>query len=430
MNTTRLEYHLNSLYGPKAGPLLIEIEKLSHQYEAFEYQERNPYWYKYLNLYIMYPDSLYGKGKNPLQRVCDHIPHIQSLGCTALHILPFLESPMVDKGFDISDFYAIRKDLGHLNDLRDIIRTAKEHGIRVFMDLVFNHVSDQHEWFQRAQEGDKEYREMFVYTNKKPEYIRTFDKDAAVWAEFMVNGEPKAVNVAFPEFCGEVPLWREGKDGYWYYHTYYPQQPDINWFNPNVFLEFTKILFFWTSLGFNFRLDAIPFVGQYAYKEASSDTQTTHHLVSALRNVAQMINHECAFIVETYERLDSVVAYFGTTNHREAQLSYNFHLCTDTWITLVEQDSKYIWSKLKLTSKVPNHAEWINFLRNHDELSLAYVGDDMLKKVLADIGPGGIPFRKGHGVAGRTRSLLDGNVKRFLMAFTLLACAKVLFRWS
>lgn len=417
-----LRSHLDFLYGKEeADRLLQDIIDYSHTFEPLEANTSNPYWYKYLNLYILYPDAFHHRGTTPLHRLEEHLDRVYELGCNALHILPFLESPLVDKGFDVSNYYKIRRELGSVLDIRSIIKKADEYGMKVFMDLVFNHVSDQHEWFQRAESGDVHYRDFFLHSEDKPTLVKKYHKGTEVVAEYLVDDESREVFIVFPEHVGEIPHWRQGKDGFWYYHTFYPQQLDVNWQNPHVFLEFAKILMFWAHLGFHFRLDAILYIGLAAYKDAGSDNPYVHRIISALRDISQLINPECAFIVESYETLTSVIKYFGSTNDTRAHLSYNFHLCTYLWIGIIKRDVTYIWQKMEQTNLKPKHAEWINFLRNHDELSLSHIPNALQEEVKQEIIPFGDTFREGHGVSGRTFSLLGGNEKRFLMSYFLLA---------
>ncbi len=312
-------------------------------------------------------------------------------------------------------------DLGTMEDMKNVVHEAQRLGIRLIMDLVSNHVSEEHEWFQKAQAGDEKYRRYFIVQKTKPRFVGKFHKDSAVWARYIVNGKEVDVNIAFPEMAGEIPHWREGKDGYWYYHTYYPQQLDLNWRNPDVFLEFARIIIFWTSLGFNFRLDAIPFVGKGAYKQTDEDNEYTHQLTAAFRYMAESINPECVFIVETYEKVPIIARYFGYTHFKQSHLAYNFHLCTYLWVALVEQDANFIWQKLDEVDEIPVHADWINFLRNHDELSLAYLQDPLLSDVKNALMKYREPFREGYGISGRTYSLLGSDEKRFFNAYFLVA---------
>lgn len=414
---------LEPVYGKEtAEQIAHNVIEYSHNFRTLDTQSDNPYWYKYLNLYTTYPDAFHHRGSPPLQRIKDYLPTISDLGCNCLHILPFLDSPLIDKGFDISDYYRVRKDLGTIQDVREIMLAADDLGIRVFMDLVFNHVSDEHEWFQKAENGDEEYREYFLYSKEKPTFIRKYHKGTKVYAEYeLENGKKKELFIVFPENVGDIPHWRQGKDGYWYYHTFYPEQLDVNWFNPTVFLEYAKILMFWASFGFHFRLDAILFIGYEAYKNVEKGNELTHRLIAALSHIAQQVNPECAFIVETYESMASIRRYFGTTNRSEAHLAYNFHLSTHIWISVVKKDTAYIWKILHQAALIPKHAEWVNFLRNHDELSLDHISDDLQQDMRDALMQYGAPFREGHGVCGRTYALLGSNEKRFLMTYFLLA---------
>lgn len=420
-NFEQIEKYIKPLYRKDTGRVIKELKAYAETLKKVEPKSENPYWYKFIDLYFIYPDGvIYNKHASPLNNLLPHIDHIKKLGCNAMHILPFLESPMIDRGFDISDFYRIRKGLGSIQDLKEIIKKANKENLRIFMDLVFNHVSDQHQWFKKAQEGDEKYRKYFYTVKEKPKFIRKFHKESAVWAEYDVHGKKEIVNIAFPEYAGEIPHWREGEDGYWYYHTYYPQQPDLNWFNPDVFLEVGKVLLYWSSFGFSFRLDAIPFVGKSIYKNPDQDNKKTHLITTALKTLSQTVNPECAFIVETYESLDTIMEYFGNSNNIEANLAYNFHLCTNVWASLVTRKNVYIWEKLDKEEKIPVHGEWINFLRNHDELSLSYLNDALTEEIKEALLKHGADFREGYGISGRTFSLIGFNEKRFLMAYFLL----------
>lgn len=416
-----LEY-LQEIYAKDAERVYQAIDKHAKTLKRLKRTAETPYWYKYSELYCVYPDGvLYDKSLSPLGNLVIHIEHIKKLGCNAVHILPFFNSPMIDRGFDVSDYYRVRKNLGSLQDLLKVKKAADNAGMRIFIDLVFNHVSDQHIWFKKAQQGNEKYRNYFIYSEKPPIYLGKFHKRSAVWAKYKVNNKIMAINMAFPERAGDIPHWRQGHDGNWYYHTYYPQQIDLNWFNPEVFIEMAKVMLYWASFGFNFRLDAIPFIGKQAYKLTDINNQYAYLITAALKCLSEKINPECAFIVETYESLKTVINYFGNSNRIQANLSYNFHLSTKIWISLIKQDVSFIWQIMFKQKNIPKHAEWLNFLRNHDELSLAYLNEDLLKEIKNSIGKYGKMFREGHGISGRTFSLLRRNKKRFLMAYFLLA---------
>jgi maltose alpha-D-glucosyltransferase/alpha-amylase len=414
--------YLKPLYKNDSHRIIDELKAYSKTLNHLKPSSERPFWYKHLDLYVVYPDGIIHDTAIPkLRNLLPHMLYIKTLGCNAVHILPFLQSPMIDKGFDVSDYMNVRSDLGSIDDIKALMNEASRANIKVFMDLVFNHVSDQHSWFLKAQQGSQKYKNYFITCKKKPVFLGIIHKNNAVWAQYMVKGKRVDVNVAFPEFIGEIPHFRQGKDGYWYYHTYFPHELDLNWYNADIFIEAAKVMMYWASLGFNFRLDAIPFVGKSAYKEEHHESGNTFLITAALKKIAAEINPDSAFLVETYEKLDKVIDYFGTSNRIQANLSYNFHLCTNIWVSLVTHDPKFIWQKLDKEEQIPKHAEWLNFLRNHDELSLAYLDDTLTKEVNEALLKNGEPFREHYGIAGRTFSLIGSQYKRFLMAYFLLA---------
>ena len=414
--------YISSFYTtPEVERIVRELTLYVKTLPAPESFSFSPNWYKNSTLYVLYPDSIQLGDSSPLESTKKYLHRIKELGANAIHLLPFLESPMMDKGFDVSNYYKIREGLGGLHALQEIKKEANNLGLHVFMDLIFNHVSREHEWFIKAQQGEKYYRDFFIHTRETPQFLGKVYKNSSVYAEYLINGEKELVSVAFPEFAGELPHWVEGKDGYWYYHTYYPDQIDLDWKNPEVFIELSKVLLYWTSQGFNFRLDAIPFIGKPAYKHLNTHNAFTHHLTAVFHVLAHQINPQCTFILETYEHLDSQIEYFGTANVHQAHMLYSFHLTTSLWVSLIEENVQYIWKQLRENKHIPVHAQWINFLRNHDELSFAYLDKALIEKIHKKLLPFGKAFRDGYGIAGRTYSLLGSDERRFLMSYFLLA---------
>lgn len=409
------------LYPDRAEGIASDITSYIREIAPAARPAPDLYWYRFLQLYFIYPDSIATGSGSPIGRLVPYLQHVKDLGCNALHILPFLASPLVDAGFDVSDYLQVRPDLGSMDDLDAVIGEANRLQIHLFMDLVANHVSEEHEWYQKAQAGDARYRNYFITTETRPQFIEMFQRESAVLARYIVDGEQLDVDVAFPQFVGEIPHWRQGSDGIWYYHTYYPQQLDLNWHNPDVFLELAKIVVYWTARGFSLRLDAVPFIGQGAYKRTDQQNTFAEDLGIALREVARRVDPNTAFMVETYERVPAIARYFGTPGKRRAELAYNFHLCTHLWVALAQGDVTTIWNKLDEVREVPVHAEWMNFLRNHDELSLAYLTDPVLSNVRDALMPYGASFRSGSGISGRTFSMLGSREERFLNAYFLLA---------
>lgn len=412
--------YLKQLYPDDADWMIAELKKELRHVDEVTVSSEHGNWYKRLHLYVTYPDSFPHPDQTPIQGLTQHIDHIKQLGCNAVHILPFLQSPLVDKGFDISDYYSVRSDFGTLKDIDNLVKKAHQQDLHVFMDLVLNHVSEKHSWSQKAVAGDEKYRKYFITTEEKPKFIRKYHKDSAVWAEYEVDGEIVSTSVVFPEHAGDIPHWILANDGYWYYHTYYPQQPDVNWHNPEVFMEFANIIIFWARKRFNFRLDAVTFVGKKAYKKVDADYESTFSIITALNIIAKVVHPDSVCLAETYEQIETVIQYFGTTKNKQVELAYHFHLSTALWVSLVTKNVTHLWETIDTTQHIPPHAEWINFLRNHDELSLSYLDDTLKMQVTAELMENGMSFREGFGISGRTYSLLGQDMPRFLMAYFLL----------
>jgi glycosidase len=419
----KILHYLKPLYQLRAEYVKSELEAYLQAFHIDPDSTGRLNWYKGMRLYTVYADSiLYDESASPFRNLTAHLPLIKKLQCNAMYILPFFESPLLDKGFDISNHYNVRKDLGTMRDMIDFRNAADQAKIYRFMDLVLNHVSDQHGWFKKAQAGNEYYRNYFICAKEPPKFVRKLNKENVVMAEYDVAGKKVSLDIAFPEFAGKIPHWRKGDDGYWYYHTYYPHQLDLNWLNPDVFIEFGKMIMYWASLGFNFRLDAIPYVGKQPYKMIDESRGSyTQYIIAALKCVSEKVCARSTILVETFEKLPTVMQYFGTKQNERAHLAYNFHLSTNSWVSLVKQDTSFIWQTLNKQKKIPLHAEWLNFLRNHDELSLAHLSEKNTQEMQKELLKFGADFREGHGVSGRTFSLLGGNYERYRMAYFLLA---------
>jgi maltose alpha-D-glucosyltransferase/alpha-amylase len=414
---------LRPLYGDRAAGIKAELEAFAQEARLVPYLRDRAGWHHAMHLYTVYPDGIRtGAWRTPLRELEAHVAQVARLNCNAMHVLPFWESPMADAGFDISDHFRIRPGLGTMADLLALRDTAERAGIHLFMDAVTNHVSDRHDWFRRAQAGEEAYRARFLHCLETPRFLRKLEREGAVAAEYEIPGAGKViVDIAFPQLTGLIPHWRLGVDGVWYYHTYYPQELDLDWANPDVFTGIGKVLLFWGSLGFNFRLDAIPFVGRPAYKLLNGRGAATHALIRAFRCLSEAAHPHSVLLAETFEKLEAVMGYFGAPGREEAHFAYNFHLCAATWVSLVAGDAACLSAQLRRSAPLPPHAQWVNFLRNHDELSLAHLPRALVREVHRRLLPYGKDFGEGHGLSGRTFSLLGSNPARFRMAYFLLA---------
>ncbi|HLO67314.1 MAG TPA: alpha-amylase family glycosyl hydrolase [Holophaga sp.] len=413
---------LEALYPGQADRILEALEAWIREADIQPWMGTPPDWHHHMRLYTVYPEGVtYDPRLSPLRNLAAHIPVIRKLHCNAVHVLPFWASPRRDMGFDISDYYRIRPELGTLEDLLAFRDAAHDAGIQVIVDAVLNHASDASAWFQRAQAGSARDRDFFIHTAHAPRFLAKYQRDATWFAQYEVGGEPVEVEIAFPDLIGTVPHWRMGLDGHWYYHTYYPEELDLDWTNPDVFIEMGKVLLHWGRHGFHFRLDAIPFVGKPAYKRINVPDPATHRVVRAVKALVEAVHPNAILIAESFEDLDTVKAYFGPDGRCEAQFAYNFHLCANLWISLTKHDPYYLWKVLDRTRDIPEGARWLNFLRNHDELSLAHIHPGQVHDLLRNLMRFGKPFGHDHAVSGRTVSLLGANRARFRMAYFLLA---------
>ena len=383
--------------------------------------DKIPFWYKESVLYVVYPDAFTGKSKFGFDNLTDHLPVLKKMGIGAVHVLPFLESPMLDAGFDVSDYTAVSVTLGGNQALDKFLQSAKQHNLRIFMDLVVNHISIEHEWYCKAMQGSEKHRNYFIHSTKKPVLLGIESDKTGKWAKYKLGRRVLRSRIIFLENGDELLHWTHGDDGNWYYHTFYPHQIDLNWTNPDVYKEFAEIIKYWASKGMNFRIDAAPFVGKSLtgiMKESSSES---HIVVKKLHAIAKEIDPECTFLLEACQPIQKVKKYFGSDLEPESELAYNFPLMHAMWAAIMAQDNKYIWDALKKTQTIPAGAQWVTFLRNHDELSLEYASDKVRNVVYASLVDKSLAFRGEYGVAGRTASFLKNNLKRILMSHLLLA---------
>ncbi len=388
-------------------------------------------WYKNINLYVTYGDSFCSNGTCTLDVLSSKLEELHYFGITALHVLPPFTSPLIDGGFDVSDYYTIRPELGGNEAFDRLLSKANELRIRVFIDLVFNHVSEQHEWFVKAQAGDEYYRNFFIYSQNAPKLLDIFVADGGPWARYEIDGRQQTIRIIFPEQAGDIPHWIKGKDGYWYYHTFYPHQIDVDWNNPMVFTEYCHALIYWAKKGLSFRLDAIPFVGKDVKNGVMESTEKTHQIIQTLHQVMKIVSSESIFLVEACQPLDTTKKYFGTTKHVEAELAYNFHLMSALWASIISYDISHIWKALKETQSLPHCGQWITFLRNHDDLTLEFPEEEIRLLLYNALVDKGLVFKKNFGVAGKTVAFLDGNPLRHIMVHLLLAslpgCPAIIF---
>ncbi len=397
-------------------------------------------WYKDEVVYMFYPEQ-FGvdeSGKpSTFKSLIGMLDYLKDLGVTTIYILPFADSPMNDSGFDVRDPRNVRADLGGINEFKEFASAARAKGFKIKADLILNHFSDQHEWFQQALKGDLDKLHYFVVREDMPVYRQYEDEKLGYVVEYTEkDGTLTKRRLIFPEITDnhyrKVNI--KGKD-YYVYHTFYPFQLDVNWENPKVLYYMLDTVAFWANIGVDiFRMDAIPY---YIKKEGTiaENLAQTHYVIKLISAFLQTIAPRSVIQAEACQQPKKILPYFGSDKKvehvikgefreinrtDEVQICYHFPYMPAIWASLVAADNQYFWKAYKNTPDIPNSAAWAIFLRVHDELTLEMVNQKTRELLYDGLSPKGATFRKGYGVSGRLASFLDRNPDRIGMAFSIL----------
>lgn len=397
-------------------------------------------WFKDEIIYMFYADQfgVYTTGKaNTFKDTVTMLDYLKTLGVTTLYILPFADSPMADAGFDVKDPRNIRRELGGMKEFQEFITAARNKGFKIKADLVLNHFSDQHEWFQKALKGDTEKLDYFVTREEMPEFTKYQDEKLGTVVEYKEpTGEISKRRLIFPEQTDSHyrKVTINNKD-YYLYHTFYPFQLDINWENPEVLYYNLETIAYWANLGVDiFRMDAIP----YLIKDKGTNAENqpkTHSIITILSDFLQATAPRSVIQAEACQMPNKILPYFGKertykeeilgeekeiTRTSEVQIAYHFPYMPAIWASLITEDNKYFWQAHRQTPDIPDSASWAIFLRVHDELTLEMCNKKIREIIYENLEPKGAEFRKGFGVSGRMANFLDNNPDRIGMAFSIL----------
>lgn len=397
-------------------------------------------WYKDEIIYMFYVDqfgTIKPEKPNQFKDTIGMLNYLKTLGVTTIYMLPFADSPMEDAGFDVKNPQNVRKDLGGKPQFERFIKEAKAKGFNIKADLVLNHFSDQHEWFQDVLNGDKEKLDYFITKETMPEYSKYVDPKLGTVVEYKEdNGQISKRRLIFPEITENNyrKVTVNNKD-YYLYHTFYPFQLDINWENPEVLYYNLETMNYWANIGVDiFRLDAIP----YIIKEPGTNAENlpkTHSIIKILSLYLQATAPRTVLQAEACQLPKDVIHYFGSEQKSETiiedqtrelkrtdevQIAYNFPYMPALWASFITEDSKYFKDAVKQTPSIPESASWATFLRVHDELTLEMVTPELRELIYQELEPKGAPFRKGFGVSGRMANFLDENHDHIGMAFSVL----------
>jgi maltose alpha-D-glucosyltransferase/alpha-amylase len=358
-------------------------------------------WYKNAVIYCLDVETFHdgnGDGIGDFRGLKRRIDYLAGLGVTCLWLLPFFPTPNRDNGYDISDYYGVDPRLGDLGDFVAFSHYARARGMRVIVDLVVNHTSDQHPWFKAARaDPESPYRDYYVWSKKKP---KDHDK-----------------GMVFPGV--QRSTWtRDAQAGAYYFHRFYEHQPDLNVTNPAVREEIFKIMGYWLELGASgFRVDALPFLLEH--KGATDrEGRDEFDLLDEMRDFLSWRQGDAILIAEANVPMKTVKDYFGHGDR--VQMVFNFQVNQQFFGAMVTGDARPVAEALRAAPPMHDAAQWANFLRNHDELDLGRLDRRLRERVFAAMGPEPRMQLYDRGLRRRLAPLLDGDPRKLSFAYSLM----------
>ena len=357
-------------------------------------------WYKNAIVYALNVETFMdgnGDGCGDFEGLSRRLDYLESLGVDALWLAPFQPSPHRDDGYDISDYYNVATRLGSSGDYVEFMRQAESRGIRVIIDLVVNHTSDRHPWFRTARESrDAPTRDWYVWSAKRPPNWRS--------------------GTVFPGVQRDT--WtRDPKTREWYYHRFYDHEPDLNMQNPHVREELLRIMGYWLQLGVaGFRVDALPFLLEKPSLDGGRPS-TDFDLLHQIRDMVQWRRGDAVLLAEANVLPDQNGQYFADGDG--VHMMFNFWANQHLFASLATNDARPLAQALRETRSLPEGAQWAHFLRNHDELDLGHLDDDVRSAVFEEFGPEPSMQLYDRGIRRRLAPML-GDRRRIELAYSLL----------
>jgi len=380
------------------------VEPSSKDFRRARHMASEPEWYKRAVFYEVLVRAFYdssGDGTGDLQGLIEKLDYLHWLGIDCLWLPPFYDSPLRDGGYDISDFRKVLPEFGTVEDFVALLDAAHERGIRVITDLVLNHTSDQHQWFQASRnDATGPYGDYYVWSDTDEKY-----SDARV---IFVDTEPS--NWTFD------PVRKQ-----YYWHRFFAHQPDLNFENPDVAEAMIDVMRFWLDLGIDgFRLDAVP----YLFEEEGTNCENlprTHEFLRRCRKVIDDEYPDAVLLAEANQWPTDVVEYFGDPEQGgdECHMCFHFPLMPRIFMAARRESRFPISEILAQTPAIPASAQWGIFLRNHDELTLEMVSDEDRDYMWAEYAKD--PRMKANiGIRRRLAPLLDGDRKQIELFTAML----------
>ncbi len=357
-------------------------------------------WYKDAIFYQVYPRAFQDSnadGRGDLKGLTSRLDYLRDLGVDCIWLMPIYPSPLKDDGYDIADFYQIDPMYGDLEDFEALLHAVHARGMRLIMDLVMNHTSDQHRWFQAARiDRHSSYRDYYVWSDDNTRYsearIIFLDIETSNWA------------------------W-DNAAGQYYWHRFYSSQPDLNYDDPRVQEEMLNVARFWLRLGIDgFRADAVP----YLYEREGTNCENLPETHAYLKRLRAMIDAEFAgriLLCEANQLPKDVRAYFGSGD--EFQMGFDFPVMPRLFMALKKGRSEDIRDILAETPAIPDNCQWCTFLRNHDELTLEMVTPAEREWMWEQYAPEP-RMRLNLGIRRRLAPLLDDDTRKIKLINSLL----------
>ena len=359
----------------------------------------DPQWYKTAVIYELYVRGFQdgdSDGNGDFRGLTERLDYLQWLGIDCIWLLPIYPSPLRDGGYDVSDYFSILPDYGTLGDFIQFIEEAHRRSIRVITDLVMNHTSDQHPWFQEARRPGSAKRDWYVWSDTDQRYLDAriifVDTETSNW-----TWDPEAQ--AF------------------YWHRFFSHQPDLNYANPEVQDAMMEVIRFWLDIGLDgFRLDAVP----YMFEREGTNCENlpeTHEFLKRVRKEVDDKYPGSLLLAEANQWPADVVPYFGDGD--ECHMAFNFPVMPRMFMALRREDRTPIVEIMNRTPKIPDAAQWGLFLRNHDELTLEMVTDEERDYMYTEYAKDP-RMRRNIGIARRLAPLLDNGRRQVELLYSLL----------
>jgi maltose alpha-D-glucosyltransferase / alpha-amylase len=357
-------------------------------------------WYKdavFFQVYIRAFRDSNADGHGDLRGVIQNLDYLKSLGVDCLWLMPMYPSPLIDDGYDIADYYNIHPDYGTLEDLKELLDEAHRRELRVITDLVLNHTSDQHPWFQASRsDPDSPYRNYYVWSPTDQPYSQAR----------IIFLDTEVSNWTFDEVAG-----------LYFWHRFYSSQPDLNFDNSQVQEEMIRIMKYWLDMGVDgFRADAVP----YLFEREGTNCENlpeTHRFLKKLRRIMDEEYPDRILLCEANQWPQDVREYFGDGD--EFHMGFHFPVMPRLYMALAIQDRTPIVNILKATPSLPENCQWCTFLRNHDELTLEMVTEDE-RAFMWDTYAPDPRMRLNLGIRRRLAALLEGDRRKIELLNSIL----------